>query len=423
MNKLQIKQVLVEQTAEINRLLKTRPIHREKEVEILRSLSNDLIKVIIGVRRSGKSFLSHLVLKNKDYGYVNFDDERFFGATTENLNDFLEAIIEIHPKAKYLLLDEIQNIQGWELFANRLKRTGYRVIVTGSNAKLLSRELATHLTGRHLSFELFPFSFREFLTGKNITVPKNRIYATADRASIKKALEEYMEQGGFPELLFIDDKKLYLRELYDKIITRDILPRHKIKFGKELRELATYLYSNFGSRFTYKKLKDVFEIKSIHTIKNYLDYLGEAYLVFELVQFSFKLKQQIRSAKKIYCIDTGLINSISFQNSKNIGHLLENLVFLNLKAKGKEIYFYTDRTGGEVDFVIREYQKISELVQVCYDPKNLETGEREVSSLVNSSKELKCDKLTIITWDEERTEIIKKKQVRYVPLWKWLLDN
>lgn len=412
---------MLEQADEIHRLLKVKAIHREKEAEILRSLSGELIKVIIGVRRSGKSFLAHQILKGKEYGYINFDDERLIGATAENLNDFLGAIIEIHPKVKYLLLDEIQNVYGWELFANRLKRKGYSVVITGSNAKLLSQELATHLTGRHLSFELFPFSFREFLMRKNIKIPEKEHYTTTDKAIIKKTLEKYMEQGGFPELFLSADKSRYLRELYDKILTRDIFPRHRIKFGKELKELAVYLCSNFGARYTYKKLKNVFNIKSIHTIKNYLSYLEEAYLIFELMPFSFKLKEQIRGSKKVYCIDNGLINAISFQNSKNSGRLMENLVFLNLKMKGREIYFYTNRSGEEIDFVIREYQKITELVQVCYDIKNLETSEREIDSLIKSSEELKCDKLTVVTWDEEKTEIVKKKNIAYVPLWKWLL--
>lgn len=421
MNKLHIKQVLLEQADEIHRLLKVKAIRREKEAEIAQSLPGEIIKVIIGVRRSGKSFLAHQILKGKEYGYVNFDDERLIGATAENLNDFLGAIIEIHPKVKYLLLDEIQNVQGWELFANRLKRIGYSVVITGSNAKLLSQELATHLTGRHLSFELFPFSFKEFLAGKNIKIPEKEYYTTNDKSIIKKALEEYMEQGGFPELFLSAAKKRYLRELYDKILTRDILPRHKIKFEKELKELAIYLCSNFGAKYTYKKLKNVFDIKSIHTIKKYLAYLEEAYLIFELMPFSFKLKEQIRSSKKIYCIDNGLINAISFQNSKNSGRLMENMVFLNLKMQGKEIYFYTDRSGGEIDFVIREHQKITELIQVCFDVKNLETGEREVSALIKSSEELKCDKLTVITWDEEKIETVKGKTIAYIPLWKWLL--
>jgi len=344
------------------------------------------------------------------------------GARTEDLNDFLEAVNEISPNARYLLLDEVQNIEGWELFANRLKRAGYNLVITGSNAKLLSQELATHLTGRHASLELFPFSFKEFLKRKGLNFSAEDLYLTKNRAAVKKALEQYMQQGGFPELFSVENKKQYLRDLYDKIISRDIMPRHKVRFGKELKELAVYLFSNFGSRFTYRKLKNVFEIKSSHTVKNYVNYLEEAYLIFELLPFSFKLKQQLNSARKIYCIDNGMINAISFQNSANSGSLMENLVFLELKMQKKETYFYLNERGREVDFLIRENRKITELIQVCYDLKNVETKERELSALIKSSEELGCNKLTVIAWDDDKVEIYKEKKIKCIPLWKWLLE-
>lgn len=423
MEKQQLKNVLLEQKMEVAELFEIKTIQRDREVEIKKALENNLIKVLIGVRRCGKSFLAHQILRGKEYGYVNFDDERFVGARTEDLNDFLEAINEISPNAKHLLLDEVQNIEGWELFANRLKRSGYNIVITGSNAKLLSQELATHLTGRHISLELFPFSFKEFLKRKDLIFSDQDLYLTKNRATAKKALEEYMQQGGFPELFSIENKKQYLRDLYDKIISRDIMPRHKVRFGKELKELAVYLFSNFGSRFTYRKLKNVFEIKSSHTVKNYVNYLEEAYLIFELLPFSFKLKQQLNSARKIYCIDNGMINAISFQNSPNSGRMMENVVFLDLKMKNWEIYFYINESGGEVDFVVRENRKIFQLIQVCYDLKNIETKERELSALIKSSEELGCDNLTVITWDEDGNETYKDKKINFVPLWKWLLEE
>jgi len=408
---------------EIAELLETKTIQRDQEVEVRKALKNNLVKVLIGVRRCGKSFLAHQILRGKEYGYVNFDDERFVGAKTEDLNDFLEVLNEINPSVKYLLLDEVQNISGWELFANRLKRAGYNLVITGSNAKLLSQELATHLTGRHVSLELFPFSFGEFLKRNGLQFSATEMYLTKNRATVKKALEEYLQQGGFPELFSIENKKQYLRDLYDKIISRDIMPRHKVRFGKELKELAVYLFSNFGSRFTYRKLQNVFEIKSSHTVKNYVNYLEEAYLIFELLPFSFKLKQQLNSARKIYCIDNGMINAISFQNSPRSGRMLENLVFLDLKMKNKEAYFHINENGGEVDFLIRENNKVTKLIQVCYDLKNIETKERELSALAKSSKELNCDKLVVITWDEEGKEVYKNKKIEFIPLWKWLLEN
>lgn len=422
MEKQQLKSVLLEQKVEIIELLRTETIQRDQEIEARATLKNHLVKVLIGVRRCGKSFLAHQILQGKEYGYVNFDDERFIGVKADDLNDFLEVITEISSNAKYLLLDEVQNIEGWELFANRLKRSGYNLVITGSNAKLLSQELATHLTGRHVSLELFPFSFGEFLKRKGLQFSAADLYLTKNRAVVKKTLEEYLQQGGFPELFSVENKKQYLRDLYDKIISRDIMPRHKVRFGKELKELAVYLFSNFGTRFTYRKLKNVFEIKSSHTVKNYVNYLGEAYLIFELLPFSFKLKQQLNSARKIYCIDNGLINAISFQNSPASGRMIENLVFLDLKRKNKELYFYLNESGGEVDFLIRENKKIAQLIQVCFDLKNIETKERELSSLVKSSKELNCNKLVVITWDEDGEEFYKDKKIELIPLWKWLLE-
>ncbi len=423
MEKQQIKRVLLEQKTEITGFLEAEAIERDCEKEAKKTLENNLIKVLIGIRRCGKSFLAHRILQGRQYGYVNFDDERFIGAGAEDLNDFLEVLQEISPEAKYLLLDEVQNISGWELFANRLKRAGYNLIITGSNAKLLGRELATHLTGRHVSLELFPFSFGEFLRRKGLQFSDQDFYLTKKRAAMKKALGEYMEQGGFPELFLVENKKQYLRDLYDKIISRDIMPRHKVRFGQELKEMAIYLFSNFGSRFTYRKLKNIFEISSAHTIKNYVNYLEEAYLIFELLPFYFKLKEQVRSARKIYCADNGLINAVSIQNSPNIGKMMENLAFLNLRTQKKEIYFYSNKNGGEVDFLIKENKKAAELMQVCFDLKNLETRERELSALAKAANELNCRKLTVITWDQEGEEVYKKKKITFIPLWKWLLDS
>jgi len=423
MDKRQIKQILLEQKEEIKEIIGEKIIEREVENYAKQSLKNRLIKVIIGARRSGKSFLAHKILEGKNYGYVNFDDERFIGVKSRDLNDFLEEIKEIDSEIECILLDEIQNIDGWELFVNRLKRAGYNAIVTGSNAKLLSQELATHLTGRHTLIELYPFSFGEFLKRKGQKFSENDFYLTAKKANIKRLLEEYMDQGGFPELFLLDNKKQYLRDLYDKIISRDIVPRHKIKYVKSLKELALYLISNFGSKFTFQKLAKLFNIKSVHTAKNYIDYLEEVYMLFVLEPFSFKIKERISAPKKVYAIDTGLINAISFQNSPNRGRLMENIVFLELKRRGKEIYYYIDRTGREIDFLIKNNRKVEELIQVCFDLNDIETRDREIRALENASGELNCKNLTVITWDDEREEIIKKRKIIFKPLYKWLLGQ
>ncbi len=411
----------MEQREEISRIFQEKIIKREIEENANKLLASDLIKVIMGVRRCGKSVLAHQLLKGKKYGYVNFDDERLIGTKPQDLNDFLEILKEIEPEAEYLLFDEIQNVDGWELFVNRLRRRGYNIVISGSNAKLLSKELATHLTGRHFKIELFPFSFKEFLTYKGLSVKETDFYITEKRAQCKRLLEEYLEFGGFPEVLKLEYKSQYLRELYDKIVMRDIILRYNIRYARDLKEIALYAISNFASRISYHKIKNIFEIKSVHTVKNYLDYLQEAYLLFQIVPFSFKLKRQFKQLKKIYAIDTGLINALVPKITQNYGKLIENLVFLELKRRGKEIYFYS-QPNYEVNFLIKEGLEIRQLIQVCYSLKDEKTEKREFKALLKASEELKCNHLLIITWDEEGEQKVNAKKIKIYPLWKWLLQ-
>lgn len=420
MKKTLIKQILLEQREEIAAIFRQGLIEREKLPVAMRELETGLAKVIMGVRRCGKSVLAHQMLKGILYGYINFDDERLTTIKAGDLNDFLEAAKEINPNFKYILLDEIQNAEGWELFVNRLLRSGYNVTVTGSNSMLLSRELASHLTGRQLSIELFPFSFREFLAFHNVTVNENDFHITGKKAEIKAMLERYIQEGGFPEVQKMDVKESYLRELFDKIITKDVIMRYNIKYGRDLKEMALYLLSNFASRATYHKVRNIFDVKSVHTIKNYTGYLAESYLIFELNAFSFKQKDQIRQPRKIYSIDTGLINAIVPKISFNIGRLMENVVFLELKRRGREIYYYSDGNS-EVDFLLKDGLKIDQLIQVCYSLDNIETRDREIKSLVKASKKLACENVVILTWDVEGEETVKNTTIRLTPLWKWLI--
>lgn len=423
MDKLLIKQLIIEQEEEVRTLFKGGLVDREIMPRLKDIFGTDLIKVVMGVRRSGKSVLSHQLLKDQDYGYVNFDDERMFSVRAIDLNHFLEALIEIKPGLKYLLFDEIQNVEGWELFVNRLKRQGYNIIVTGSNSALLSKELATHITGRHFGIELFPFSFREFLLSKGAIFFGNDFYNTEKRAEIRKWLEEYIVFGGFPEIQKLDAKAIYLRELFDKLVTRDIILRHGIKYVRVLKEIALYAVSNFASKMSYNKIRNIFDVKSVHTVKNYFGYLEDSYLLFQLPPFSVKLKERLTGNRKVYCIDTGMINAIASKISPDDGRLLENVVFLELRRSGREIYYYPSLKG-EVDFVVKNGLQVEELIQVSYSIFDPSTKKREVRALSNASKELGCDRLTIITWDEE--EIIKldgKTEVKVVPIWKWLLGK
>lgn len=308
------------------------------------------------------------------------------------------------------------------MFVNRLKRRRYIITVTGSNAKLLSKDLATHLTGRHFGIELYPFSFKEFLSYRGIAVEEKDLYVTEKRALINRSLDEYLTMGGFPEVLHLEAGSQYLRELFDKIITRDVVLRYNIKYVKALKETALYVISNFGARLTYNKLKNIFEIKSVHTVKNYLNYLEETYLVFQLEPFSFKIKEQIKQPRKVYCIDTGLISALIPKTTIDYGKIMENAVFLELKRREKEVFYYS-APSFEVDFLVKEGKKIAQLIQVCRSLNNAETKKREIKALLRAARSLRCRRLLIITGDQEGEEKAGGEKIQILPLWKWLLEK
>lgn len=428
MNVEELKKIITDQKEEINEIFEKekiidRCVPNEKLANVLKYPN---ILAILGVRRSGKSIYSTLFLKGKNYGYLNFDDERIAGIEARELNLFLQAFYELYgTDLEYLILDEIQNVDKWELFANRLRRTK-KVILTGSNAKLLSGELATHLTGRYIDFTIYPFSFGEFLEIKGIKVKKEDFYSTKRTAEIKKEIREYLSLGGFPEVHKFG--KPILIKIYEDIIQKDILLRYKIKNKRAFREIAKYLISNFSDEITFTKLKNITSIKNVHTVKNYVDYLSTAYLTFILERFSFKLKKQTIAPKKVYCIDTGIINSVAFRISENWGAIMENLVAIELLRRKSywqpdlEIYYWKDHQQKEVDFVLKEGLKVKQLIQVTYSSDRDEIERREIKSLLKSSEELKCKDLLIITWDYEDEIYINDTKIRCLPLWKWLLS-
>jgi predicted AAA+ superfamily ATPase len=421
MEKQTAKQILLEQQEEIRQIFREKLITREIASDARKALSDNIIKAIIGVRRCGKSVLAHQILKGKKYGYINFDDERLLGTRTEDLNKLLEVLLEVNPKIKYILLDEVQNVQGWELFVNRLGRKGYNIVITGSNSNLLSKELATHLTGRHIVFELYPFSFREFLKYQAFSYSDKYFYIAEKKSALNNKLEEYIQTGGLPEIYKIKFKDRYLRDLFDKIITRDVVTRYSVKYVKDLKEIALFLISNFSGSISYRKLTELFNLGSVHTIKNYVSYLEEAYLIFQLNPFSFKLKNVIRQNKKIYTIDTGMINAVAPQLSPNTGRMIENTVFLELKRRKKDIYYLTKQHDYEVDFVVKANRKVTQLIQVCYNLDNLKTKQRELKGLIKASNKLNCSDLLVINEGYEGEEKHKEKKIRFTPLSQWLL--
>ncbi|MDE7386413.1 MAG: ATP-binding protein, partial [Muribaculaceae bacterium] len=371
----------------------------QRKEEDLIDLKSTQAQVVIGVRRSGKSTLCYNALTRSGvkFGYVNFDDERLINLTGEDLNDVLEVLYKINGDFNYLFIDEIQNIPEWYLFVNRLLRKQMHVIITGSNAKLLSGELATHLTGRHHSISLYPFSFAEYCEVKNIDT-KSR--TTKAIASLRAAFDDYMRQGGFPELQFISNDRDYIEGLVNNILTRDIEQRFKIVHTSAFEEMSYHLLNTAPTIVADKTLQDTFGFKSPHTAKNYLSYLKQAYLLVGLHKYSPKSRQRI-TGDKVYPIDVALMNKRSDAFAgENLGWRLETIVYLELlrryKKQGLDIYYFEDRSG-ECDFVVCDNRKAILAVQVSYDITSEKTRKREIAGLLLAARKTGCDNLLLLT--------------------------
>jgi len=427
MNVEELKAIIASQHEDMEGLFKKeRIIDRDLDrVRVKNFLAKPNVLAILGVRRCGKSIFSWLLLEGENFGYINFFDERLVGLKAEELNKVLQAFYELYSNdVEYFILDEIQKVNGWERFVSRL-RTSNKIVITGSNSDLLRGDLATFLTGRHIDAELLPFSFREYLRATDITLDENWAYSTSSIATIKKALSEFMEKGGFPEVNKFGS--IMLNGIYRDIIENDIIRHHKLRNPQSLRELAKYLISNTGKEITFNKLKASLEIKDSHTIAKYSSYISDSYLIFLLERFSYKLKERFKAPKKVYCIDSGLANNVAFKLSKDPGRLMENIVFIELLRRklysnpNWELYYWKDYRGREIDFVIKTAESVKQLIQVTYASGKSEIEEREIASLAIASAEMKCDNMLVITWDYEGTMSMGDKTVAFVPLWKWLL--
>jgi predicted AAA+ superfamily ATPase len=411
-----VRDIILVQERDLRRTLDETYIERDARIA---GADSTLIKVIIGPRRAGKSFFAlHHLGGSRVFGYVNFDDERLTGLP--DYDEILAAVDSVYNKPRVLLLDEIQNLPKWELFVNRLARQGYDLVITGSNSHLLSAELATHLTGRDLQTTILPFSFAEYLklTPHELT--------TQEKIS---AVHDYATGGGYPEPLV---KKFpsrdYLAMLFDSIVYKDIVKRFRIRSVKGIEDLSLYLLSNIASEYSYQSLARVTGSSSTMTVQKYLGYLEEAFLFFSLPRFSFKVREQVASNKKIYCMDTGFVAAKAFQVSENRGKLYENIVAIalwKLRLQGTAAVFYwKNAQQEEVDFVVRQQDRVTALIQVCADPRDEKTRSREVRALLKASRELRCDNLLILSEQEEKTETNEwfgmTGTIRYVPLWKWL---
>ncbi len=387
------------------------------------NLDSKMAQVVIGVRRSGKSTICEKVLREKvkDFAYVNFDDERLVNLKAEELDLLLEALYRMYGDFQYLFLDEIQNIDGWPLFVNRLLRQKIHILITGSNSRLLSSELMTHLTGRHHQINLYPFSFSEYC---NILEVDTKSFSTKARALRKNALEKYMSEGGFPELLSETDRKGYISGLVDAIIKNDVAKRFRIRHKDVLRRLAIYLSDNYGQEFVAKNVSKEFGI-SDHTAENYYSYLKQAFLLVGINRFSHKSKERIRN-EKVYVVDTALATDREATvASLNMGWRLENIICIELLRRTKPLFrdlFYFKTSTNQVDFVVADAGKPVELIQVCYDISSDKTRNREINGLLAGANSLKCEKLTLVTFDTSETVSVGGHTINIVPAIDWLLS-
>lgn len=416
-----IEKVLLEQQDELEALEGEVLIHRPEEDLI--NLNSKLAQVVIGVRRSGKSTLCFNALRKAGvhYAYANFDDERLEELETKDLDNVLQTLYKIYGKFDHLFLDEIQNIDGWPLFVNRLLRQRLHIIITGSNAKLLSTELATHLTGRHHKIELFPFSFKDWCSIKDVEYTR---LTTKNKGLLSKAYEEYFRQGGFPELISGEENpKEYISTLIDNIISQDIKKRYKIRNIDALKRLAHHILNETPTLIVKETLQNIIGIKSERTLGNYLMYLNQTYLISTISKYSSRSRERARNEKS-YAIDVAFMDKRENAFSgENLGWRLETIVYLELLRRKavteNDIYYYQGRSA-EADFVVCDGNKTLAVYQVSYDISNDKTRKREIKGCIAGAKATKCDNLFLIT--DHESEVIEEDgyTIQVVPIWEWL---
>jgi predicted AAA+ superfamily ATPase len=395
-------------------------IERDILPEILKLFNDNRVIILSGIRRAGKSTLLKQIMRNNlDYCYVNFEEEGFIDFNAQDFEMLNEVLIEVYGNPKIYFFDEVQNIEKFETFVRRLQDEGKKIVITGSNATLLSKELGTKLTGRYKLFELYPFSFKEYIKFKKVVLEKNSFYISEKKVELIKLFGDYLLNGGFPEYLKNKDPE-YIKTIYENILYRDIISRYAIKKQKVLKELVNLLATNISSTFTYNALKKSVGVANSITIKEYISYLVNSYLLFELQKFDFSVRRQLNFPKKIYFVDPVLNYFIGFNFSENKGKILENMVFIELKRNKNELFYHSEKN--ECDFVIKEGTKITKVIQVCYD-LNKENKDREVNGLIEAMEKFKLKEGLILTFEQDDELKINNKKIKVIPVWKWLLEN
>ena len=421
-DKRTLEVILTDQQEELEARCKDYLCHREEEKLI--DLKSPQAQVVIGVRRSGKSTLCFQALESADvkYAYADFDDERLQGIDSGQLNELLEVLYKIYGDFEYLFLDEIQDVDGWHLFVNRMLRKKMHVVITGSNAKLLSSELATHLAGRAKEIHLYPFSFAEYCAMKGIDTERQSTKAEGIR---RAAFDEYMRHGGFPELLSISDKRAYVSALVDNILKRDIEQRYNISYKAAFEQLAQHLLNVSPTSIVTTDLADTFHIKSEHTVKNYLAYLRQAFILIGIRKYTAKSKVRV-TQEKVYAVDVALMNqrADAFAGD-NLGWRLKTVVLLHLmkrcKQNGWDLYYLKERSG-ECDFIVCSGKTVMQAIQVSYDTAAEKTRKREINGLWLANRQTQCENLLLLT-DHEYGDMVKDgHRITIRPVYDWSIS-
>ena len=414
-----MKTILQNQRKERDELLSRPYLERRSNQDMDLLLNSHLIKLITGPRRVGKSTQALLMLRNRNFAYLNFDSQQLLDAWDADL--VMRMLDDVYPGYEYLLLDEVQNLDAWDLWVSELYRLGKNLVITGSNAKMLSSEMATALTGKYLKVEMLPFSLEEFFDWNKLDLSKLNHEQQADASAL---MDDYLRNGGYPEVVASRQlTRTYLDTLFDSIVWKDVAKRHSVRNVTDLNDLALYLVSNFCNPVSANELTEELGFSSVNTTKKFMDYLHEPYLFYYLPRYNNKLKLMKKAPRKVYVVDNGFVAAKAFSLSDNLGRLLENQVFVELLRQGydtdKTMFYYRSRNDKEVDFVLRKGTHIEQLVQVCYDMSNAKTEKREVDSLLECAAELNCSNLAIVTNNDER--VIEKDgyRINVVPVAKW----
>ncbi|MBD3203020.1 AAA family ATPase [Candidatus Woesearchaeota archaeon] len=414
MDKKHLRMLLREQNKE---KITEKYVPREVMSRIKEHIETPFVIIISGIRRSGKSTLLKLLWKKLDGYYVNFDDERFINFTVHDFQAMYEVLIEIFGEKDNFFFDEIQNIEAWERFVRRLNENNKKIYITGSNASMLSRKFGTHLTGRNIVIPLYPFSFREFLEFKGTEFNSDNL--TSSKISlILKNFNEYVEGGGFPEYVKTQ-KKDYLMNLYENILYRDIIVNNDLPNEKPIKEVLLYSVSNIGKEISFNKLRKTVGLTSATTVKEYFEYMENSYLCFLIQRYDPSLKKQIYYNKKTYFIDTGMSKILGFRTSRDFGRMVENIVFIQLKRKNKEIFFH--KSKNECDFIVKSSIKIIDAIQVT--EKMDQNKDREMKGLLEALKRYRLKSGLILTRDTEDEIMVDNKKIIVKPVWKWLLET